>query len=134
MVAAARGRLMLWAPVFLGLGIGTYFALPAEPGAGVFAAGLAGLLGLVLLAVRGPEPGQVPAMALAWIVFGILLAGWRAHSVAAPVLGFRYYGPVEGRVIALKDGRLMFDGRPEAIDVARFREIYGEDAVEVEIR
>ena len=38
------------------------------------------------------------------------------------------------RVIALKDGRLMFDGRPEAIDVARFREIYGEDAVEVEIR
>ncbi|MCB2094933.1 MAG: ComEC/Rec2 family competence protein [Rhodobacteraceae bacterium] len=99
MVAAARGRLMLWAPVFLGLGIGTYFALPAEPGAGVFAAGLAGLLGLVLLAVRGPEPGQVPAMALAWIVFGILLAGWRAHSVAAPVLGFRYYGPVEGRIV-----------------------------------
>ena len=38
------------------------------------------------------------------------------------------------RVIALKDGRLMFDGRPEAIDAARFREIYGEDAVEVEIR
>jgi phosphonate transport system ATP-binding protein len=37
------------------------------------------------------------------------------------------------RVIALKDGRLEFDGPPEEIDRQRFREIYGEDAVEVEI-
>jgi phosphonate transport system ATP-binding protein len=38
------------------------------------------------------------------------------------------------RVIALKDGRIVFDGPPETIDEARFRAIYGEDAVEVEIR
>ncbi len=37
------------------------------------------------------------------------------------------------RVIALKDGRLEFDGPPEQIDNERFRQIYGEDAVEVEI-
>ncbi len=37
------------------------------------------------------------------------------------------------RVIALKDGRLEFDGPPGEIDNQRFREIYGEDAVEVEI-
>jgi phosphonate transport system ATP-binding protein len=37
------------------------------------------------------------------------------------------------RVIALKDGRLEFDGLPGEIDNKRFREIYGEDAVEVEI-
>jgi phosphonate transport system ATP-binding protein len=37
------------------------------------------------------------------------------------------------RVIALKEGRLMFDGLPSEIDQRRFREIYGEDAVEVEI-
>jgi phosphonate transport system ATP-binding protein len=37
------------------------------------------------------------------------------------------------RVIALKDGRLEFDGPPGDIDNERFREIYGEDAVEVEI-
>ncbi len=37
------------------------------------------------------------------------------------------------RVIALKDGRLEFDGPPQEIDNARFRQIYGEDAVEVEI-
>jgi phosphonate transport system ATP-binding protein len=43
----------------------------------------------------------------------------------------REYGT---RIIALKDGRLMFDGKPADIDDARFKQIYGEDAVEVEIR
>lgn len=38
------------------------------------------------------------------------------------------------RIIALKDGNMMFDGSPRDIDEARFQEIYGEDAVEVEIR
>ncbi|MBI5667524.1 MAG: phosphonate ABC transporter ATP-binding protein [Chloroflexi bacterium] len=37
------------------------------------------------------------------------------------------------RVIALKDGRLEFDGLPGEIDNDRFKQIYGEDAVEVEI-
>ena len=37
------------------------------------------------------------------------------------------------RVIALKDGRIMFDGLPTEITPDRFRQIYGEDAVEVEI-
>lgn len=37
------------------------------------------------------------------------------------------------RVIALKDGVLEFDGLPQDIDNDRFRMIYGEDAVEVEI-
>ena len=42
----------------------------------------------------------------------------------------RRYGT---RVIALKDGRVAFDGLPRDIDERRFRDIYGEDAVEVEI-
>ena len=42
----------------------------------------------------------------------------------------RRYGT---RVIALKDGRVAFDGMPAEIDERRFKEIYGEDAVEVEI-
>jgi len=42
----------------------------------------------------------------------------------------RRYGT---RVLALKEGRLVFDGPPGEIDPRRFREIYGEDAVEVEI-
>jgi phosphonate transport system ATP-binding protein len=42
----------------------------------------------------------------------------------------RTYGT---RVIALKGGRLMFDGKPAEIDERRFKEIYGDEAVEVEI-
>ncbi len=37
------------------------------------------------------------------------------------------------RVIALKDGVIEFDGLPDDIDKDRFKMIYGEDAVEVEI-
>jgi phosphonate transport system ATP-binding protein len=37
------------------------------------------------------------------------------------------------RVVALKDGELVFEGSPHAIDKAWFARIYGEDAVEVEI-
>jgi phosphonate transport system ATP-binding protein len=42
----------------------------------------------------------------------------------------RRYGT---RVIALNAGRVAFDGLPRDIDERRFKEIYGEDAVEVEI-
>lgn len=37
------------------------------------------------------------------------------------------------RIIALKAGRLVFDGLPSEIDDARFKAIYGEDAIQVEI-
>lgn len=42
----------------------------------------------------------------------------------------RRYGT---RIIALKAGELVFDGLPVDIDERRFKEIYGEEAVEVEI-
>ncbi len=42
----------------------------------------------------------------------------------------RRYGT---RVVALKGGKVEFDGKPAEIDEHRFKEIYGEDAVEVEI-
>jgi phosphonate transport system ATP-binding protein len=35
------------------------------------------------------------------------------------------------RVIALNDGKLMFDGPPEAIDDAKFKDIYGKEAERV---
>jgi len=43
----------------------------------------------------------------------------------------RAYG---SRIIALKDGEMVFKGLPAEIDDDRFREIYGEDAKQVEIR
>jgi phosphonate transport system ATP-binding protein len=38
------------------------------------------------------------------------------------------------RIIALKDGLIVFDGPPEEIDDDRFRAIYGEEAERVEIK
>ena len=98
-LVAARGGLLIWAPVALSFGIGGYFALPVEPGWPALA-GL-GLLvaALGLCARRGAERVQVPAAALALILGGVLLAALRTWSVAAPVLPYRYYGPVEGRIV-----------------------------------
>jgi phosphonate transport system ATP-binding protein len=42
----------------------------------------------------------------------------------------RRYGT---RIIALRSGQLVFDGRPHDIDEDRFKAIYGEEAVEVEV-
>jgi len=42
----------------------------------------------------------------------------------------RTYGT---RVVALKQGKLIFQGKPEEITQEWFKEIYGEEAEEVEI-
>lgn len=43
----------------------------------------------------------------------------------------RKYGT---RVVALKDGEIVFEGTPREIDEKKFKEIYGEEAEEVEIK
>ena len=43
----------------------------------------------------------------------------------------RRYGT---RILALKDGEIVFEGLPTEIDKAKFKEIYGEEAEEVEVR
>ncbi len=100
-LAAARGSLLPWAPVFLSVGIGGYFALPAEPEVAVWAMTAAVLAVCGLLGLRGPALTRVPSVAVALIAAGLILAVLRAHSIAAPVLTFRYYGPVEGRIVAI---------------------------------
>ncbi|MFZ9134263.1 MAG: ComEC/Rec2 family competence protein, partial [Gemmobacter sp.] len=52
-------------------------------------------------ALRGPEGLRIPAAAALCAALGLLACGVRAERVAAPVLGFRYYGPIEGRVVAI---------------------------------
>ncbi len=42
----------------------------------------------------------------------------------------RRYGT---RVVALKDGQVVYEGLPADIDERRFKEIYGEEAIEVEV-
>ncbi|MEC7761930.1 MAG: ComEC/Rec2 family competence protein [Pseudomonadota bacterium] len=97
-----RGRLILFAPVFLGIGIGIYFLLRVEPGVVGWAtiAGFSATAGLVgSLIGRGGLPGfGLPFLAISAVLAGLVLVGARTAFVAAPVLEFRYYGPVEGRV------------------------------------
>lgn len=95
---AAQGQMFLWVPVFMGMGIALWFALPFEPGRLLYL-GAAGLgLCAVLLRPWGLRP---LALALACLVLGFEAAGLRAHRVAAPMLDFRYYGPVQGRIVEI---------------------------------
>ncbi len=49
----------------------------------------------------GPHPVRPLLAVLAMLCLGFLAAGLRAHLVAAPMLEFRYHGPVEGRVVEI---------------------------------
>ncbi len=96
-----RGHLIGWAPVCLGAGIGLYFSLPVEPGLAMYAA-LGGMGVALLIAARLIGQAASPlAIGAALIVSGCLLAGARARTVSGPVLGWRYYGPIEGRVVGI---------------------------------
>ena len=93
-----RGHLFAWAPLCLGLGVGIYFSLGWEPGLAHYAT-LLGLIliGLVLTRWLGLWAPFVWAVVL--VALGLCLAGARAHQVAEPVIGWRYYGPIEGRIV-----------------------------------
>lgn len=109
---SVRAGLLPWVPFWMSLGIGGWFALPDEPGAGFYAALAAvGVFCIAAMARISRQAGlgrigwlwadrlRLAAFAVLLVVTGAGLAGWRSHLVAAPVLGFRYYGPVEGRVV-----------------------------------
>jgi competence protein ComEC len=100
-LAEARGHLFVFAPVAMAAGIGAWLGLETEPGLwlhlGAALAALAGAAGLA----RGPEPMRVPAAAVLCAAVGVLACALRAERVEAPVLGFRYHGPVEGIVVGV---------------------------------
>jgi competence protein ComEC len=100
-LAGARGLLFPWVPVFIGIGIAIWFALPFEPGLTLYAA-IAAIGFAALLTYRlGPELGHPLAVIVLCLTAGMLAAGYRAHAVHAPMLEFRYYGPVQGRIIEI---------------------------------
>ncbi|MFW8593193.1 ComEC/Rec2 family competence protein [Cribrihabitans neustonicus] len=100
MLQRQRGYLLPWVPVWLGAGIGLYFSLKFEPGAVEYAAAAAVFCCCTGLALRRRELAFL-AWAPTLLAAGFCLGGARAHHIAAPVLDFRYYGPVEGRLVAL---------------------------------
>ena len=96
----ARGMLFPWIAVLIGCGIGVWFSVAREPGPGSYSlAGLALAAGLGLAwrsDLARPLGLAVAALAAGWIAAGV-----RAHALDAPMLGFRYYGPVEGRIVEI---------------------------------
>ncbi len=94
-----QGRLFPWVAMFLGTGIGVWFAVPFEPGTRDYGVLAVVLLLAIVVRIRGPELVHPVAIAIGCIAAGGMVAGLRAHLVAAPMLDFRYYGPVQGRIV-----------------------------------
>ena len=97
-----RDRWILWLPVALGIGIGIYFALPAEPPLWLGAAGLALVVAIGTALKRRPAV-VVAVVALAVLATGFTVAQWRTALVAAPMLAERL-GPtsVTGRAVSVQ--------------------------------
>ncbi len=98
---AAKGSLFAWVPLFIGLGIALWFALPWEPTRGFY--GLAaGLIGVIALWWRWAGDIWHPlAVAAGCVLLGMLACGLRLQMVAAPILDFRYYGSIQGRIVEI---------------------------------
>jgi competence protein ComEC len=98
---AQRGHLFGWTPVLLGLGICGYFAAQTEPAAitCVMLLGI-GLFGIAVQRLLS-DGARIIVVGVALLLAGFGLAGLRANIVAEPVLGFRYYGPIQGRIIEI---------------------------------
>lgn len=94
-----RGHLFGWVPVCLAAGIGFYFVLPGEPGrAEALTLAAAGILAIAMGLWRPARIGPI-AVAGGLVALGLAWGAIRANMVAEPVLSFRYYGPVEGRIV-----------------------------------
>jgi competence protein ComEC len=101
MMRAQRGALFGWVPVCLAIGIGGYFSLKFEPSVIELSGVALSALIFALIARTSPEHWRPLAFGVMLVCSGVLLAALRAHLVAGPVLEFRYYGPVEGRIVAI---------------------------------
>ncbi len=96
-----RGHRLPWIALALGTGVGAYFALPTEPSGIVFLAWGWIAASLVWLAWIGRASAGFLALMLAMAILGGIVAKLRTEIVAGPVLEYRYYGAVEGRVVDL---------------------------------
>ena len=96
-----RAHWFHWSPVLLAFGIGAYFELPNEPNS--FHYTLIGLFAIVAIGIFIFSSLTFRVIFGAILIFclGFCAAGFRANQVSAPVLKYRYYGPIEGRVIAI---------------------------------
>ncbi|MDU8943898.1 ComEC/Rec2 family competence protein [Ovoidimarina sediminis] len=130
MLDGQRGSLILWTPVFYGTGIAAYLGLAREPGA-VFWASAATLATAFLWRLRRKGLEAPLAIAGLCLLLRAAIAAGRTHSIAEPVLSFRYYGPIQGRIvdidrsgsdkIRLTLDRVVLERVPDARTPARIR-------------
>ena len=125
MMLLQRGAMFGWVPVCLAVGIGTFFNLTWEPSLTVLTCVFAASLCLAVLARFLPETVSPLATAGFLIALGFVIAGVRAHAVAGPVLGWRYYGPVEGRIVGID--RSQSDALRLTLDQVVLRKVGPED-------
>jgi competence protein ComEC len=118
---AARGTLFPWIAVLIGCGIGAWFSVMEEPGVASYVIATTILFAGAATAARGPELLSPLAIASAALAAGWIAAGVRAHVVAAPMLDFNYYGPVEGRIVGID--RSQSDALRLTLDQVVLREI-----------
>ncbi|MEL6647374.1 MAG: ComEC/Rec2 family competence protein [Pseudomonadota bacterium] len=98
---AQQGYLFHWTPVMFGAGIGIYFALKWEPSTGFYLGLGAGILAVAGLLSLWRSIWSPILWAVLLVALGIGAAGLRAHSMAGPVLDWRYYGAVQGRIVGM---------------------------------
>lgn len=98
---AQRGHLFPWSPVVLGAGVAIYFALPLEPSFDLWLLVLSSVAIGALLIRFLPAALRLLGWMLLLFALGFAAAGLRTYTQSAPALTFRYFGPVEGRFIAL---------------------------------
>lgn len=120
---AARGMLFPWIAVLIGCGIGAWFTVTREPGVGSYSIAALSLLGGLWLA-RVSDLARPLGLAVAALAAGWIAAGVRAHALDAPMLDFRYYGPVEGRIVAID--RSQSDALRLTLDQVVLREVAPE--------
>jgi competence protein ComEC len=101
MMQQQRGHLFGWVPVCLAMGIGCYFALRFETSVILLGFAAIAAIGMIAVARFVPETVSPLLMALGLTLIGFDLAAWRAHDIGGPVLGWRYYGAIEGRIVAI---------------------------------
>lgn len=109
-----RAGLLPWVPLWMALGVGLWFSLPFEPGRIAYLLALGLIVAAVMAWLLMPrlvgsgrigwtagDQARLVALAALLAASGFCLSGFRSWSVAAPILEFRYYGPVEGRVVEI---------------------------------
>lgn len=116
-----RGYLFPWAPVIYGTGIAVYFALRFEPSRVDWA-----VIAFISMCCAALFILSGAGWRIIWItsllaLSGFAIAGYRAHSVAAHVLEFRYYGPIEGRIVAVD--RSVSDAERLTLDRVSLRRV-----------